>query len=1272
MIRAAGGTAISSSIRDRLRPYLPRLTLQWLDEDPGSLHRSVVGSMVFVDISGFTKLSERLARFGKVGAEEMADAINGCFGELLEIAYEGDGSLLKFGGDALLILFSDDGGAHAERAVRAAWGMRQRLRSVGAFATTGGRASLRMSVGVHSGTFDFFLVGGSHRELLVTGPAATRVVEMEGTATAGEIVISASTAEALPRRCVGNPKGDGFLLRSGLPEGEPIAAWSLPEIADEALLGAVSVATRETLLGGSLEPEHRPATLAFIHFDGTDRLIAEQGAAVAAAELDRLVRDTQSAVDELGVCFLSSDVDADGGKLILSAGAPTITGNDEERMLLALRQIADPERGIPIRIGVNRGGIFAGDIGPRFRRTYTVMGDAVNLAARLMARASPGEIYASESVLERAATRFATTELEPFMVKGKAKPVQAWAVGPVLGTRTRDQAVQLQLIGRDEELADLRTAFADARGRHGWLIEVVGEPGIGKSRLTEELEVGDARVLRATAESFTSSTPYVVWRELLRGLLGVGWEADDETIIGRLEIVTMELPELAPWIPLLAVPLDIDVPQTPDVEQLADAFRQAKLHEVVGTFLSFAMREPTWIHVEDAHLMDGSSAELFRSLLGDLGERPWLITLTRRDASAPVGPPDHERVREIGLGPLSQAAVEELLERATERSPLLPHLVATIAERSGGNPQFALDLAQVAAEGGALPESIETAAMARIDALTPADRALVRRASVLGVTFARRFVDEMLDENTPPPDDAAWERLGEFFADDGDGYLRFRRAVVREAAYDGLPFRTRKLLHARAAARFEREFDPEETGGLLSLHFHLAGEHAEAYRYARAAAARAAAQSAHQESALLYGRAIDAGTRLPDVTDREIADLYRAMSESLFRTGELRAATEASAGDLRHRVGDPVESGRALLKRARIQSRLQTFSRALWWISRARTVLAQSDTPEAVSVAADAASLYAVTLNRLGRTREAARWGRRAIEEAEASGNERALAEAYDILDTTNMESGQPTGAYWDRALEIYGRLRDLSAQQVIWGNRGVGLQAEGRFDEAMTAYERSRDISEQIGDAYASAILMMNEAEIHSDRGSLDVAEDLLQRSVRFLRASGDTYMIAGALEYLGRALARLGRTDEALAAFAEAEEGFVSIGPPPAAEVRVLRAECLALLGDPHGTLEAMGTVGGSAELSGAFHTLMLRIEGFARAQTGDPDSAQGCFEGALDLARERRAGFEVFEALVALRRLAVAGGRAVPGEWDREIAEISEELGIVAVTSVPLAAT
>ena len=181
-----------------LRPYLPRILVGWLNERPGTTARDLEGSVVFVDISGFTKMSERLARNGKVGAEEVTDVLGSVFAKLLVVAYENGGSLVKFGGDALMLFFAEE--EHELRATRAAFGMRGELRSAGKIETSAGLVTLRMSVGVHSGVFNLFLVGRSHRELIITGPAASETVLMENTAEAGEILVIARRRRRCPRR----------------------------------------------------------------------------------------------------------------------------------------------------------------------------------------------------------------------------------------------------------------------------------------------------------------------------------------------------------------------------------------------------------------------------------------------------------------------------------------------------------------------------------------------------------------------------------------------------------------------------------------------------------------------------------------------------------------------------------------------------------------------------------------------------------------------------------------------------------------------------------------------------------------------------------------------------------------------------------------------------------------------------------------------------------------------------------------------------------------
>src|SRR6516164_3743018 len=163
-----------------LHVYMPRMASEWELDAPHALWRELDATCCFVDISGFTALSERLARRGRIGAEELTEVLNHVFSRMLEVAYGKGGALLKFGGDALLLAFT--GEDHATMAAESAVAMRAALREARALPTSVGRVNLRMSVGVHTGVFHLFRVGGSHRELLITGPAATATTRMEQSA----------------------------------------------------------------------------------------------------------------------------------------------------------------------------------------------------------------------------------------------------------------------------------------------------------------------------------------------------------------------------------------------------------------------------------------------------------------------------------------------------------------------------------------------------------------------------------------------------------------------------------------------------------------------------------------------------------------------------------------------------------------------------------------------------------------------------------------------------------------------------------------------------------------------------------------------------------------------------------------------------------------------------------------------------------------------------------------------------------------------------------
>jgi class 3 adenylate cyclase len=815
-----------------LTPYVPRVVVDWLRVEPDARRRELEGTLAFVDMSGFTAMSERLAQKGKVGAEEVTEVMNRTFERLLDVAYGAGGGLLKFGGDALLLFFS--GEQHAARACDAAYGMRRALRELGRPRTSVGPVALKMHVGVHSDFFDFFLVGASHRELLLTGPGVTRTVEMEAGAQAGEILVSDETAATLPERIFGDEQEGGRLLRS--PPGALGAIEPLPPHEGFDLAVCVPGPVRRVVESHRAEPEHRQASVAFVHFGGVDELLAEQGADELEGVLDELVGGAQQIADEHGVTFLESDIDGDGGKIILVAGAPQTEGEDEERLLRTARGIADLETPLPLRIGVSRGRVFAGEVGAEFRKTYTILGTTAALAARLMGKAQPGQVLTTPDLLERSRSAFETIDLEPLTLKGIAEPVAAVDVRSVATqVEAEPEQEKLPLVGRERERAVLTAAVTPVRAGYGTLVELIGEPGIGKSRLAEELQdqCGDMVKVGARCDQYESSTPYHPFRPLLLSLLDVslnGGRAHNlEVIAERLAEIDEEL---APWAPLLAAALDVEVDSTPEVDDLDPAFWRARLHGIVGKVLSSLLDSATLLLFEDVHWMDEASSDLLRYLGTQLPMRPWLACTTRRPGddgfAAAQGTPPLPALT-LRLEPLPTEEAKALVQAAAGERRLSDDELEAIAQRGGGNPLFLQELAlpdEGAEQVEQLPETVESLVATRIDRLAPSDRALLRWASVLGVSFSGSLIADVLEgDPTVAAASEAWDRLGEFVERDPEvpGAFRFRHALIRDAAYEGLSFKRRRDLHGRVADVIElRQERPEDEAELLSLHFHRA------------------------------------------------------------------------------------------------------------------------------------------------------------------------------------------------------------------------------------------------------------------------------------------------------------------------------------------------------------------------------------------------------------------------------------------------------------------
>jgi class 3 adenylate cyclase/tetratricopeptide (TPR) repeat protein len=1254
-----------------LAPYVPRLVIDWLRSEPEARHRKISGTLVFADISGFTEMTERLARRGKIGAEEVNDVLGRCFAQLLAAAYDVGGSVLKWGGDAVLVWF--EGPDHAGRACHAGNGMRSALRRLGRIRTSAGLVTLRMSVGIHSAAFDFFLVGRSHRELMVLGPAATETVAIEAAARAGQILVSPATAAMLPPGSVGPAEGPGHPLRRGPDLGEVVPAAKDVTHVDPG--PALPVDLREHLLSGGGETEHRHVTPAFLRFEGVDDLVARDPDD-AADVLDRLVGAAQTAAEEHGVTFMATDIDRDGGKIILVAGAPRARGDDEDRMLRTVRAIAETDVGRELRIGVHAGRAVAGDFGPPYRRTYTIIGDSVNLAARLMGKAERGRILVTEETVARSRSPFETKPLEPFHVKGKRHPVRAVELGTVAGSRAVQHRTDFPLVGRNRELGALLEALGDAQAGQGRVVDVIAEPGMGKSRLVGEVasRAEGARVAWALCEPYETSTPYAPFRRLLRSMLEIPESADSRTageiLTGRIAVAA---PDLEPWVPLVATVVDAEVPSTPQVEQLDNEFKRALLDQTADRLLSVLLPGPSIVAFEDVHWMDEASGELLGRIATSVGSRPWLLCVTRRAVETGFLPPEDAPVLRLELEPLAGEEAASLAAAVTEHTPLSPHELSSLTERSGGNPLFLQELVAVAHDAedvGALPETVEGVLAAQIDSLPASDRALLRSASVLGPHFPSALFRAVVGEEARGAvlDDQVLARLGDFLIDEPDGGLRFRHALIRDAAYEGLPYRRRRELHARAGSTIERDAGREvmEHAELLSFHFHAAARHDRAWRYSRLAGKRARGKFANVEAAEFYRRAVESARHLTDVPAVDVVEVLEALGDVSELAGKYGPAEAAYRQARRLLETDSIGQARLLLKEGLIRERAGRYSDAVRWYGRAMEALEGRRNRRARAIRAGVAAWYASSRKEQGRWEDCIRWCLRAIDDARASGARTALAHADRILGNAYAALGRTEEAnrYRRLALNVYEELGDLVGQSETLNDLGIDAYFVGRWGEAMDLYRRASDLARRTGDEVNAAHGTNNIAEILSDQGHLEEAEALFREVLRTWRAAGFRLGVAFATSNLGRVAARAGRHEEAMQLYGDALEGFKA----KQAEIQALEtegrmAEAWILSWRADQALEAMQRTLARVAAKGGqpvLRAMLLRIGGWALSSR-DPAPAQAALEESLELARSVYAEYEAAQTMRALARLVDDGQGA---SLRKEADAILRRLGVVAL--------
>ena len=714
------------------------------------------GSALFADISGFTPLTNAMVQqFGaRRGAEEATRHLNMVYGALLEEVHRRGGSIISFSGDGVLCWFDKGGDGTPQRsaaqAVGAALAMQRQMARLADIEISGDLTiELAMKSAVATGTVRRYLVGEPDIQRLevLAGSVIDRVGDGERLAERGETVVDAASAAYLGSHTVIDDHRHGaegheeyavvsalsMDVEAALPDSEPrallseadVRPWLIPEVY--ARVGA----GQEDYLA-----ELRPALALFVRFGGLDY----DGDDGAGHKLDTYVRWVQRILARFGGTLIQLTTGDKGSYLYAAFGAPVGHDDDAHRAAVAALELINPPPDLefaPIpQIGMMHGRMRTGAYGSERRKTYGVQGAAVNMAARLMMYAQPGQVIVHNNMVAALGEQFELKSLGSISVKGSEEPV---SVHQILGVaQQRTQRIQRTLagrlgplIGRQWELGEMAAALDMAMGGQGRIVLVEGAAGLGKSVLVQEFaslaEGKGAVVTTGACQSTSRESAFFAARQVARTVLGLDELADSpatEQIEHVEAAITLMNPHWAVRLPLLGDLLGLPIPDTPTTDAFDTRLRQEALVTLVVDVVRYcATKDPMVLVFEDVHWLDEASQRIVLGLARTVASSRLLLLLVQRPRHQgqdlfmdEVAELDHQTL--LRLDGLSGDAVKDLVQTRLKgnTSSLLLDLVHL---QSQGNPFYVEELVDELREAGNLvqEEGVWSLAPAIMDAL---------------------------------------------------------------------------------------------------------------------------------------------------------------------------------------------------------------------------------------------------------------------------------------------------------------------------------------------------------------------------------------------------------------------------------------------------------------------------------------------------------------------------------------------------------------------------
>jgi adenylate cyclase len=936
-----------------------------------------------------------------------------------------------------------------------------------------------------------------------------------------------------------NPDETRFCGSCGAALGATCAACGAENPAGFRFCGSCGAALQDAALvaePATRSGDRRRVTVVFADLVGFSTL-AEH---LDPEELRTLMTDTFSELTEEVEAregFVEKFI---GDAIVAIFGAPVTHEDDPERAVEAalamLEVVHRRSEGVPapleLRVGINSGLVVAGAVGDG---TQTgVMGDAVNIAARLQQTAGPGEILLAASTWRRIRDKFDADPVGALEVKGKSQPVDAHRL---VGRHGRGGREQAPFVGRREELALLELLWSSVRKGNTHVVSVVGEPGVGKSRLLAELHPdGAAREVRVACGGERAFGPVL---DLVVTILG-GAPRDLDDLKERAVQLGVEEDDVVLLGSFLALA------GTPPAIRGADEQRKQQVFAGVWKFLLAVTQDrPTFVGVEDVHWADESSRDLLDFLLERLSGAPLMLVLSYRPGFEQIERAElrasHTAVR---LEPLSPEESVELARGFLGVAELPADLERLVAARAEGNPFFIEELLQALVELGSLavvegnavlakveveiPDTVQGTILARVDRLDPRTRTVLQHAAVLGRGATTDLLQAVVG-NGPVDGDLAALSRAQLLVTPTPGEWAFKHALIQEVTYETLLLRHRRELHGKVAlALEERAGDDPSLLEALAEHYAKADVPAQARRYAVAAGDIAAERMGVAEAKRRYETALRLWGEGDDEGRLELLmKLGRAATLAGDEATARTALLEASAGW--ERLGDAQRVGGALAVLGRVYWRSGEAERGFQTLARAIAILeALGPSAGLVEAYSNAASLQMLTGNDV----EGSDLARRGLTLADELGLRQLQALLLNTLGVCEVTGGSPEGVERiEEALDLSLEVGEPEAIGRAYNNLATTLVDLGQPVRAAAVATTGRDAVHALGLTLFEWFIAGNLAAALTLLGRLEEAEVLALRILAEQRESLGPPGVINAGGPRAVALARLGRYEEARA---------------------------------------------------------------------------------------------------------------------------------------------